>query len=353
MSAQHQRRWQPLLQQWVIIAAKAQNRPWSGQSVGTNQIEIPSHDPDCYLCPGVTRASSNSNPAYQGVWAFDNDYASLKKDDGNGSTGEDSRPTSNAASLQLTAPASGRCRVLCWSADHSKTLANLSSEEMLDVTRLWQQEFTELKNDPDIAHILIFENKGEEVGVSNRHPHGQIYAMGFVSDTGDRMRRAQLEYAESNEQASLLQDLVNRQEYEAELLVEESRFFKTIVPFAARYPYETWIVPLRHIGSIDELTPTETEDLAGMYQRQAQRYDVLFQRSSPNVTLLHNAPCDDNKANKHWCFHIALQPPLRNSSTLKYLAGFESGANNIINPVQPEQAAEALRQCNIDNRGQS
>ncbi|MBX2886851.1 MAG: galactose-1-phosphate uridylyltransferase [Granulosicoccus sp.] len=348
MNNQHQRRWQPLLQQWVIIAAKSQARPWSGQSVGEKAAAVPRHDPDCYLCPGVTRASGHTNPTYQGAWAFENDFASLIPDNRTTATRVDAPIIGSTDSLNLTAPASGRCRVLCWSADHSKTLADLSLKEMQSVVELWQEEFTALKSDAEIQHILIFENKGEEVGVSNRHPHGQIYAMGFVSDTGLRMRQAQSAYAENNAQASLLQDLINRPEYQSELLIEQTEYFKTVVPFAARFPYESWIVPRRHVGSIDGLTAAELENLAGVYQRQAQRYDSLFRRSSPNVTLLHNAPCDDNATNTHWCFHIALQPPLRDSSTLKYLAGFESGANNVINPVQPELAAEALRQCNIN-----
>lgn len=342
MSKQHQRRWQPLLQQWVIIAAKSQSRPWSGETVGGGLVDAPSHDPDCYLCPGVTRSNGQINPHYQKAWAFENDFASLIP--------LDSAEPHETDPLRMTAPANGRCRVLCWNPDHSKTLAELHPADMLNVAQLWQEEYATLKTDPAIAHILIFENKGEEVGASNRHPHGQIYAMGFVSDTGERMRSAQSSYAECNAQASLLQSLINRDEYQNELLIEESDHFKTIVPFAARYPYESWIVPRRHVNGIDEFESAEIEDLAAMYQRQAQRYDVLFQRSSPNVTLLHNAPCDGNAANTHWCFHIALQPPLRDSSTLKYLAGYEAGANNIINPVQPELAAEALRQCNIKGR---
>ena len=120
----------------------------------------------------------------------------------------------------------------------------------------------------------------------------------------------------------------------------------TIVPFAARFAFESWIVPTRHVGSLAEMTKAELTELALMYQRQAQRYDKVFKRSCPNVTLLHNAPCDDDSANGDWCFHVAMQPPLRDLNKVKYLAGFESGSGNIINPVLPEAAAEQLRRCN-------
>jgi UDPglucose--hexose-1-phosphate uridylyltransferase len=102
---------------------------------------------------------------------------------------------------------------------------------------------------------------------------------------------------------------------------------------------------MRHVQAIDKLTDSELAELAAMYQRQAQRYDILFHRPSPNITVFHNAPCDDNPANSDWCFHIVMQPPLRDSSTLKYFGGYEQSANNIVNPVQPEMAAAALREC--------
>lgn len=342
MSGNWQRRWHPLLQQWVLIAAKSALRPWSGEKVKSDTAPGAPHDPDCYLCAGVTRASGNVNPHYTGAWAFDNDYASLSPD---------APPTDNAAQtpLRQAAAATGRCRVLVWSERHNTTLAELSANEMHDVVKLWKKEYDNLSTDPSIAQVLIFENKGVEVGVSNLHPHGQIYASGFLTDTALRMRLAQAEYAAQNAGDSLMQTLLQRQEYSetaaGELLIEAGEYFKTIVPYAARFSFETWIVPTRHVSSIAKLNHEELTELAVMYQRQAQRYDRLFERKSPNITLLQNAPCDDNAANHHWCFHIIQQPPLRDATTLKYLAGFEMGSNTIVNPVQPEDAAARLREC--------
>jgi len=219
---------------------------------------------------------------------------------------------------------------------------------MQEVVSLWQSEYRTLSADPIIKNVLIFENKGKEIGVSNLHPHGQIYATSFVTDTAGRMRQAQANYAENNNGASLLQALLNDPHTQAELLVDAGEHFSVIVPFAARFAYETWIVPHRKVSSIDQLTDAEIKELATLYQRQVRRYDLLFQRSAPNITLLHNAPCDDEAQNQHWSFHLAFQPPLRDADKLKFLAGFESGSNNIVNPVQPEHAAKALREINTE-----
>ena len=124
-----------------------------------------------------------------------------------------------------------------------------------------------------------------------------------------------------------------------------------IVPFAARFAYETWIVPHRHVNSLAQMHANELSELAQLYQNQVKRYDLLFKRVAPNITLIHNAPCDtdsgDAHMNAHWCFHLAYQPPLRDPEKMKFLAGFESGTNNIVNPVQPELAAAQLRLIDI------
>ena len=342
MSGNWQRRWHPLLSQWVLISATSAKRPWSGATSTANPESKLAHDPDCYLCPGVTRANGQKTPDYAEPFAFDNDFPSLsfKADDVNVPGVDGSSP------LTMTAPAHGTCRVLCWSPRHDVTLANISADCMLKVVRLWQTEYKSLAADPNIKNVLIFENKGKEMGVSNLHPHGQIYATSFLSDTAIRMRAAQTKYAQSHTGESLLQAILEDAHTTAELLIDKGQYFSIIVPFAARFAYETWIVPHRKLASVADMTDAEIEELAKLYQTQARRYDLLFERSAPNITLLHNAPCDEDIQNENWCFHLAFQPPLRDANKLKYLAGFESGSNNIVNPVQPEHAARVLRDIN-------
>jgi len=361
--ANWQRRWQPLLDQWVIVSASSAARPWSGALAQGGTTRPPAHDPGCYLCPRVTRANGAVNPDYRGAFAFDNDFPSLSFDapepgaarPGSCRPGSD-RPGAGHTEagigdavdpLTRTGPAHGRCRVLCWSERHDATLASLAPEEMRSVTRLWRDEYRTLAADPRIRNVLIFENKGTEIGVSNLHPHGQVYATDFVTDTAMRMREAQARYAAANDDASLLQALLDGDAVQSALVVERGAHHSTIVPWAARFAFETWIVPHRHVGHVGDMTDVELDDLAALYQRQVRRYDVLFGRSAPNVTLLHNAPCDDDPADAHWCFHLAFHPPLRDPDKMKFLAGFESGSNNIVNPVQPEHAAAQLRAADV------
>lgn len=342
MSDNWQRRWQPLLQQWVLIAARSAARPWSGAMASGNKSDKPAHDPECYLCPRVTRANGVVNPDYTGAFAFDNDFPSLSFD------APDITAKPSSAAYTRTAPAHGQCRVLCWSEKHDATLASLSEAQMSAAVQLWKSEYERLSQMQGIANVLIFENKGVEIGVSNLHPHGQIYATDFVTDTAYRMRQAQVQHANDNQGACLLLDLLQDTHTQQKLVIEAGSLFSVIVPFAARFAYETWIVPHRQVSSLVEMTDAEIIELGVLYQRQVQRYDLLFKRSAPNITLLHNAPCadEDVQLNKHWCFHLAFHPPLRDPEKLKFLAGFESGSNNIVNPVQPEQAAEQLRAIN-------
>lgn len=334
-TANWQRRWHPLLQQWVIIAANSAQRPWSGAIQENTATLLPEHDPNCYLCPRVTRASGHTNPDYKGVFAFDNDFATLSPN------APQISQTENP--LRTVASAQGQCRVLAWSENHNDTLASISADKMIAVAKLWQQEYETLSLAPNIEQVLIFENKGTEIGVSNLHPHGQIYASSFVTETAQRMRTSQAQYADANDGHSMLQNMLNDPLLHQDLLVEKNQYWSVIVPFAARFSYETWIVPHRKLNSVAQASDAEIQELALCYQRQVQRYDTLFQRSAPNITLLHNAPCDDHTDNQHWSFHIAFHPPLRDSEKLKYLAGFESGSNNIVNPMQPEHAAAQLR----------
>jgi len=330
-----QRRWQPLLQQWVIISSTSAGRPWSGAVSDRKPVTgTPAHDPACYLCPRVTRANGTSNPDYHGAFAFDNDFPSLSAE-APGSASDDP--------LARTAPADGQCRVLCWSERHDATLASLPEAELIEAVGLWRSEYRTLSARSDIANVVIFENKGVEIGVSNLHPHGQVYATSFVTDTADRLRRAQADWAARHDGESLLPALLAHAHTTEALIVEQDEHFAVIVPFAARFAYETWIVPHRHIGSTGAMDDEQIASLARLYQRQVRRYDLLFDRSAPNVTLLHNAPSDDHVDNASWCFHLAFHPPLRDAQKMKFLAGFESGANNIVNPVRPEDAAATLR----------
>ena len=355
----HQRRWHPLLRQWSIIATGSAARPWQGATTKAPATDTPKHDENCYLCPRVKRSSGQYNPDYTAPWAFDNDFPSLDPTPEPGNRLDVAAASADATSVEVdpaagaknylaaSADARGTCRVLCWHPRHDLTLADIDTDAMQQVVQLWTEEFRRLSARDDIAQVTIFENKGVETGVSNLHPHGQIYATGFVTATGSQMRESQAAYSQANSGSSLLPELLGQPEVR-ELIVDSNEYFITLVPFAARFAYETWIVPRTHTGTLAAMSEPQLTALALSYQRQARRYDLLFGRPAPNITLLHNAPVDAHPDNQFCCFHLAMQPPLREPDKLKFLAGFESAAGNIINPVLPELAAERLRQCDPD-----
>jgi len=346
MSGAWERRWHPLLSEWVIISASSAVRPWSGATATSEGTKSPQHDPACYLCPSVTRASGHQNPDYTGPFAFDNDFPTFAKHapETNPSSTTNSDPLDSP--FAITAPAKGNCRVLCWSERHDMTLAELPVTDMAAITQLWRDEFTLLHNNPDVHQALMFENKGTEIGVSNLHPHGQAYGLPFVSSHASRMRDAQAQY-KNKHQSDLLIDMQDHPSVKGALIVERANHWTVIVPFAARFAYETWILPHQAATNLSTLSDDALLELGEVYHRQAQRYDALFQRQSPNITHFHNAPSDNNPKNSSWCFHMAFQPPLREPDKLKYLGGFESSAGNITNPVQPEVAAGRLREITI------
>ncbi len=338
MSTAWEHRWHPVRGEWVQIAAQSAARPWAGATVGADERDQPlEHDPSCYLCPGVQRAHGDVNPHYTAPYAFDNDFANLVADPPGEAVGRVEQDP-----LHCTRPPLGRCRVLCWTPRHDLTLADFDDAAMRPVVDLWAAEFTALASDPSIAQVSIFENKGVEVGVSNLHPHGQVYATGFVSEIGQRERETQARYQRDTGNP-LLQSLLNRPEYQTDLLVECNTHWVAIVPFFARYPFEVWIVPRRALCHIGETDDSERSALGALYCAVLRRFDALFQRRTPHNTLLHNAPCDDHPDNAAFGFHLVVQCPLRAPGMLKYLGGYEQLAGNIVNPVLPESAAKALR----------
>lgn len=330
-----ERRWHPVLREWVIIAANTNERPWSGAKVTATQENNPDFDPNCYLCPGVTRASGVKNPDYTKPYAFTNDFSSF---------GLNAPDVHVNNPFEMVEPAKGVCRVICFSPKHNVTLAEMSLPEIEDIYLLWQEEYRTLASNPVIKNVLIFENKGKAIGVSNPHPHGQIYATGYVPKILEREVESASLYKKEKGHC-LFCDLLQYELDSKIRIVAENDHFVAFIPFFARYVYETYIVPKRHIARITELNPDEIKSLASIHKDIIVKFDNLFEMSFPNITMLHNAPTEDKPENNDFHFHIEFYPPLRSPDKLKYLAGFESGGGNIINPIMPEDAAPQL--CSI------
>jgi len=328
-----EKRYHLLLDEWVVLAGTTNNRPWSGEKLKVEESSNLEFDPNCYLCPQVKRASGEQNPNYTSAYAFNNDFASFALNAPNSQKDE---------RFEKTKPVCGVCRVLCYSPKHNITLAQMSELEINCVVNLWKTEFETLAKNEVIENILIFENKGKQIGVSNPHPHGQIYATDFVPKIVERELLSMQKY-KSHYDSCLLCDLAAEESRKRVRIVSENAHFVAFVPFFARFVFETYIIPRRHFGRITQITEEEQVSLVQILKQVLVKFDNLYNMPFPNIMMLHNSPIN-RMASDDFHFHIEFYPPMRSPDKLKYLAGFESGGGNIINPVAPEEAALQMRE---------
>ena len=326
-------RWHPLREEWIIVAAHRQNRPWSGETVASNEQIIPDYVPDCYLCPGNERVSGRRNEDYTETFVFDNDHPCVGPD----------APTDlpPPAGLYKSRPAAGIARVVCYSPKHNLTLAELTAPEIADLLRVWQAQYRELAARPEVAHVLIFENKGTQVGVSNPHPHCQIYATNFVFKTIETETRVSRDYFSENGRV-LFQDVIAAERADEARLLYENDTAIAFLPYFARYAYEVYVAPKSSYLSLADLPDTEVDDLARALKDVLVKFDNLWQMPFPYVMALHQAPTDGSEYTG-FHFHIEFHPPLRKPDLLKYLAGPEIGGGNFVSDTTPEDKAAELR----------
>jgi UDPglucose--hexose-1-phosphate uridylyltransferase len=326
-------RWHPLREEWVIVAAHRQARPWLGQTVPSPEEEVPAYQAECHLCPGNRRSSGVINPDYDGVLVFDNDHPCV---------GADAPATPEIPpSPYMARRADGVARVICYSPRHDLTMARMSPSEIAAVVATWQRETRDLGARPEVQQVLIFENKGEVVGVSNPHPHGQIYATNCTWKTFDVELEAQRRYARDRRRA-LFADILEAECRDGRRLLHEDEHTVAFVPYFARYAYEVYVAPRRRVPHISALSDAECESLARTLKNVTVRYDNLWRQPFPYVMPLHQAPTDGGDY-RDFHFFIGFLPPLRRPGTIKYLAGPEIGGGNFLSDTSPEEKAAELR----------
>jgi UDPglucose--hexose-1-phosphate uridylyltransferase len=326
-------RWHPLREEWVIVAAHRQDRPWGGETVKhENGPRLP-YVKDCYLCPGNTRVSGAVNPQYDGVFVFDNDHPCVGL--------AAPAPPVIESGVYRNRPAQGIARVVCYSPRHDLSLAQLKVCEIERLIAAWQREYTDLQERPEIDHVLIFENKGEVVGVSNPHPHCQIYATNFVFKTIETEVQASRRYlAETGR--TLFSDIIAAEQRDAKRIISENDTAIAFLPYFARYAYEVFVAPKQTHQSIASLSDAEVRDLAEVLKDTVVRFDNLWEMPFPYVMPLHQAPTDGGDYSA-FHFHIEFHPPLRRPNLLKHLAGPEIGGGNFLSDTSPEEKAAELR----------
>lgn len=325
-------RWHPLREEWVIVAAHRQNRPWIGATIEQQDRALPVYLPDCYLCPGNLRVSGARNPDYTETYVFANDHPCVDL----------AAPASApVAPPYCSRPARGFARVLCYSPRHDLTMAEMSPSAIAQIAQVWQQQTLDLGNHPLVNYVLCFENKGDIVGVSNPHPHGQLYATSFVFKTIEGELAASERYRKESGR-TLFCAIIEAEQKDGRRILYEDEYMIAFVPYFARYAYEVYIAPKRRVPYIHALNDSEILSLALALKQITVRYDNLWQMSFPYVMSLHQAPTDGTDYSSYH-FFLAFHPPLRRPNVQKFLAGPELGGGNFVSDTLPEEKAAELR----------
>ena len=326
-------RWHPLRQEWVVVSAHRDTRPWHGETVDAAERPAPRYDPTCYLCPGNTRVSGARNPEYQGVFVFDNDHPCVGP--------EAPAEPDPAPGIYRSRRADGLSRVVCFTERHDLTLAELPTTHIAALLRELQEQYRELAARPEVACVLMFENKGEVVGVSNPHPHAQIYATNFVFRTIEVEARAFAEHLRDRGRP-LFGEILETERADGRRMLVDRAGAVSFIPWFARYPYETYVAPEEMHASIADLSAGEIDSLADVLGETLVRLDNLWRMSLPYVMVFHQVP-SDGRPHPGFHFHIQILTPLRRPGLLKYLAGPEIGGGNFLNDTAAEAKAAELR----------
>jgi UDPglucose--hexose-1-phosphate uridylyltransferase len=335
------RRYNPLTGEWVLVSPHRAKRPWQGQVEDLPAENRPAYDPTCYLCPGNVRANGERNPEYAGTFVFENDFAALRPDAPEAALDEEG--------LLVAETETGIARVICFSPRHDVSLPEMDTAGIRRVVDLWAEQYAELGARPDIGYVQIFENKGEVMGSSNPHPHGQIWAQRSVPMGPARETARQAEYFDRHGR-TLLGDCLRLEEDRGERIVCGNGHWVALVPFWAVWPFETLLIPRRPVPDVTRLDDAERDGFADLLRRLTARYDNLFGVSFPYSAGLHQAPTD-GEPHPGWHLHMHFYPPLLRSATVrKFMVGYEM-LGEPQRDVTPESSAERLRALPETRRG--
>jgi len=318
-----ERRWNPVLGEWTITATHRQDRTF-----------LPPPD-FCPLCP--TRRGGPlteiDRPDF-GVAVLDNRFPSLALDP--------PAPAIDGTLLTPVEPSIGACEVIVYTPEHDASMATIPFERVRLLVDTWAVRTLELGADERIAHVFPFENRGQAIGVTLDHPHGQLYAYPTIpAIPAAEAQRGAAHMARTGR--CLWCDLVEQECGDGRRIVFEDAYWVAGVPFFARWPFEIHLTSRRHVGWLYELTPTEADRLAAALQRVARAYDALFGFVLPYIMAVHQRPVDGG-AHAGYHLHVEFYPPNRTATKLKYLAGSEAGAGAFINDTLPEESAARLRE---------
>ena len=324
------RRYNPLIDEWVLVSPHRAKRPWPGQVETVDEDKRSSYDASCFLCAGNMRINGEVNDNYDKTFVFTNDFAALKPDT---PQFESNDPLFKMATEQ------GESRVICFTPDHSKTLPEMTINEISQVVATWRKQCEELGK--IYKWVQVFENKGALMGCSNPHPHGQIWSQQQLPTLVSKKQRALSEYYQQYN-SNLLSDYAKREAEQGDRVVVQNDDWLVVVPYWASWPFETLLLPRFTITRMTDLTTAQQLSLADAIKKITIKYDNLFNCSFPYSMGWHGAPYD-GEIHPEWTLHASFFPPLLRSSTIrKFMVGYEM-MTEAQRDLTAEQAAQRLR----------
>ncbi|TKA77095.1 Galactose-1-phosphate uridylyltransferase [Friedmanniomyces simplex] len=365
------RRYNPLRGSWVLVSPHRTKRPWQGQQEASSRIQLPSHDPSCYLCPGNKRAQGDVNPKYDSTFVFVNDYAAVREQQAEYEP--PAQDGSLATRLLKAESTTGKCYVITFSPEHNVTLADMPASTIVPVIDTWTKIYTShldphsplvkaakpttmppsgtngsLVDPPkqQYRYMQIFENKGQAMGCSNPHPHGQIWTTTSLPEEPEVELHNLQQYRREQGGCNLLEDYAKLESEKGERTVLENSSFWAGCPWWGTWPFEIMVVAKEHKRALVDLDERNKEDLAEVIADITRRYDNLFETSFPYSMGIHQAPLTGTTEEVEAShFHMHFYPPLLRSATVrKFLVGYEMMAEPQ-RDITPEQAAKRLRDC--------
>ena len=324
------RRYNPLLDDWVLVSAERTRRPWLGRRERPASGDSVPYDPTCYLCPGNRRANGEMNPDYESTFVFTNDFAALRPE---------APPLVVHDRLLRAQGEPGTCRVLCFARRHDLTLAGMPPADVRRVIDVWAAQTAELGE--RYQWVQVFENRGEMMGASNPHPHGQIWAGTALPNDAAREDRTQRAYHDEHGRPMLL-DYVDQESGGVRSVVENEDWL-VVVPFWASWPFEVLLVPKAATQRLPDLDDRRRDSLAETLIELLSGYDGLFDLSFPYSMGWHGAPFRNGSTDEpHWQLHAHFFPPLLDATKRKFMVGYELLAETQ-RDLTAEAAAERLR----------
>ncbi len=321
-----------LTDEWVLVSPHRTERPWQGRQEEVAYDTGSAYESDCYLCPGNSRANGANNPQYEGTFVFDNDYPALS---------ESSLIDAESDVIFDARPEAGLCRVVCYCERHDLRMSTMSEAEVTAALEAMFSQFMILDENPAINYVQIFENRGEQMGCSNQHPHAQIWATENLPNEAVKELATQTQYFEESKTVMLL-DYLAAELRDGRRVVLANADFVVLVPYWAVWPFEVLILPRRQVTGPDEMTKAETISLAQVIMATTAAYNRLFETEMPYSMGFHARPSDGGDY-PAWQFHAHIYPPLLRSATVrKHLVGFEMLAMPQ-RDLTPEVAAQRLR----------